>query len=72
MEVTIIIKDRAIYLSNSFQHVAELIINYNNCEEQYIILQADGGHDHNYMNPKNIILFLIIISVIGKYSQETM
>ena len=64
-EVAMINKNGAIYSSNAFQHAAELIMNYNNCEEEYMILQADRGYNHNCMNLRNIILFLIIMNELN-------
>ena len=61
-EVTMILKDGASYPFSSFQHAAELIMNYNNCKEEHVILQADGGHDHNCANSRNIASFLMIMN----------
>ena len=62
MDVTIVLKEAEVCPSNSFQHAAELIMNFENCEEEHMMLQADGGHDHDCSNPRNITSFLMIMN----------
>ena len=47
IKVTMALKDTAIYLSNPFQYVSELILNFKDKNKEYMILQADSRHDHN-------------------------
>ena len=65
MLVTIVLKEGAIYPSNPFQHAADLILNFCDCKKEYIVLQADGGHDHNCTSWRNIIFFLMIMNELN-------
>ena len=62
IEITMILKDRDIYSLKSFQHEAKLIMKYKDCKEEYLILQANSGHNHNCTNLRNIIYFLMIMN----------
>ena len=58
-------KDGAVCPSNPFQHGAELVLNFMGCEEDYVTLQADSGHDHNCASPRNVVSLLMIIIKIN-------
>ena len=55
------LKDGVVCPSNPFQHGAELILNFMGCKEDYMMLQADGGHDHDCAIPRNIVSILMIM-----------
>ena len=53
------LKEGATHPSNPFQHAAKLIINFKDCQEEHVTLQANGGHSHNCTSPRFIVSFLI-------------
>ena len=59
------LKDVAIHPSNPFQYTAELTINCMNSHKEFIILQADGGCNHNCTAWRNIIALLMIMRKLG-------
>ena len=61
VEVNVVLKDGAVCPSNPFQHGAELVLDFMGCKEDYVSLQADGGHDHNCESPRNIASLLMMI-----------
>ena len=61
MDVTMILKEGALYPSNPFRHCAELILNNKDLKEEFLIIQGDGGSDYNCTSPRSIISFIVIM-----------
>ena len=59
VEVAMTLKEGATCPSNPFQHASELIKKFKDCQEEHVMLQVDGGHDHNCTSPRSIVSFLM-------------
>ena len=55
-----VLKDEALYPSNCFQLAAELIIEFSDRKEPFLLLQQDGGHEYNPTTPRNILATIMI------------
>ena len=54
------LKDKALHLSNCFQHAAELIEQLKDRKELFLLLQQDRGYDYNLVTPQSIITMIMI------------